>query len=164
MLFVLTLLGLVGLTLVGSAVPAAAHQRSLPLVAEPPASTAVVTPVVPVAEPPAAATIWLALVLTIVLGLAVATPRRTLVVALTLVLVVLALEAGVHSVHHLSDRQAAAQCAVASAATHVQGAEQPVAPDGAWIATPLGTVTAPDLDRPGSRPLRPDEGRAPPAA
>jgi uncharacterized membrane protein YphA (DoxX/SURF4 family) len=163
-LVALTVLALAGLALVGSVSPAAAHTRTVPPVVEPAQSVAAVAVAPPAAEPPTAATIWLAVVLVVLLGLAVAAPRRTLVVALALVLVVLALEAGVHSVHHLSDRQAGSHCAVASASVHVQGAEQPVAPDAVWIPTPLGAMTAPDVDRPGSRPLRPDEGRAPPAA
>ena len=163
-LIALTVLALVGLALAGSVAPASAHTRPVPLVEEPPPSVAAVAVTATPVEPPAPATIWLALVLTVLLGVAVVVPRRALVVTLALVLVVLAIETGVHSVHHLSDRQAASQCAVASASTHVPGAEQPVAPDGAWIATPIGALTTPDFDRSGSRTLRPDEGRAPPAA
>lgn len=163
-LVALSVLALVGLALVGPVSPASAHTRPMPLVDEPPATVAAVAVIATPVEPPAPATIWLALVLTVFLGVAVAAPRRALVVTLALVLVLLALETGVHSVHHLSDLQAASQCAVASASTHVQGTEQPVAPDGVWVATPIGAVTTPDFDRPGSRPLRPDEGRAPPAA
>jgi len=162
-LIALSVLALVGLALVGSVSPASAHTRPTPLVEEPPASVAAVAVGATPVEPPAPATIWLALVLTAFLGVAVAAPRRALVVTLSLVLVVLALETGVHSVHHLSDCQAASQCAVALVSTHLQGTEQPVAPDGVWAATPIGAMTTPDVDRPGSRPLRPDEGRAPPA-
>jgi hypothetical protein len=163
-LIALSVLALVGLAVIGSVSPASAHTRPIPLVEESPASIAAVAVTATPAEPPAPATIWLALVLTVFLGVAVAAPRRALVVTLALVLVALALETGVHSVHHLSDRQAASQCAVASVSTHVQGAEQPVVPDGVWVATPIGAMTMPDFDLPGSRPLRPDEGRAPPAA
>jgi hypothetical protein len=112
--------------------------------------------------PPAAVTIWLAAVLTLALGLGVVAPRRTLGLALVLVLGVLALETGVHSVHHLADRQAAAECAVASATAHVPGAPQPTTPDIAWLSTPLGSAPLPVADRPGSRSIRPNEGRAPP--
>lgn len=163
-LIALSVLALVGLALVGSASVASAHTRPMPLVEQPPAAIEAVVVAATLVEPPAPATIWLALVLTVFLGVAVAAPRRALVVTLALVLLVLALETGVHSVHHLSDLQAASQCAAASASTHVQGTEQPVAPDGVWVATPICAVTTPDFDRPGSRPLRPDEGRAPPAA
>jgi hypothetical protein len=163
-LIALAVLALVGLAVVGSVSPASAHTRPMPLVEEPPASVAAVAVAATSAEPPGPATIWLALVLTVFLGVAVAVPRRALVVTLALVLVVFVLETGVHSVHHLSDRQAASQCVVASASTHVQGTEQPDAPDGVSVATPIGAMPTPDFDRPGSRPLRPDEGRAPPAA
>jgi hypothetical protein len=162
-LITLSVLALVGLALVGSVSPASAHTRPMPLVEQPPAAVAVVAVAAPPVEPPAPATIWLALVLTVFLGVAVAAPRRALVGTLALVVVVLALETGVHSIHHLSDRQAASQCAIASASAHVQGTEQPVAPDGVRVATPIGAVATPDFDRPGGRPLRPDEGRAPPA-
>ena len=163
-LIALSVVALIGLALVGSVSPASAHTRPMLLVEESPPNVAAVAVAATPAEPPAPATIWLALVLTVFLGVAVAAPRRALGVTLALVFVVLALETGVHSVHHLSDRQAASQCAIASASTHVQGAEQPLAPDGVWVATPIGLVTTPDVDLPGSRPLRPDEGRAPPAA
>ncbi len=116
-LIALTVLALVGLALVGSVSSASAHTRPTPLVEEPSASIAAVAVAASPVEPPAPATIWLALV-----------------------------------------------CAVALVSTHLQGTEQPVAPDGVWSATPIGAMTTPDVDRPGSRPLRPDEGRAPPAA
>jgi hypothetical protein len=114
--------------------------------------------------PPAAASLGLTFVLTLVLGLGIVAPRRALVLALVLVLGVLAVETGVHSVHHLADRQAAAECAVAWATAHVPGATQPTAPDATWVPTPLGAVPLPTVDRPGRRSSRPGEGRAPPVA
>ena len=161
----LGILAVAGLLLVGSATAAWAHTPSeSPGVESAPAvvRTLVVTP--PVAVPPSPAILWLGLAVTVLLGLAVVAPRRVLVATLALALVVLAAETGVHSVHHLTDRHAAAQCAVASASAHLLGTEQPVAPDGAWIAPPTSIVVVVQSVRFGSRPLRPDEGRAPPAA
>jgi hypothetical protein len=91
--------------------------------------------------------------------------RRACVAGLALVLVVLALETGVHSVHHLADRQGAAECVVALATAQMHGtAEAPPADHGSWITGPVGAVQAPAPGRPGTRPLRPDEGRAPPTS
>jgi hypothetical protein len=116
------------------------------------------------AAPPAPATLALTVVLTLALGLGIVAPRRTLVVALLFVLGVLSVETGVHSVHHLADRQAAADCAVASATAHVHGVTQVTAPDAIWVATPIGLAPLLAVDRLARRPGRPDAGRAPPAA
>jgi hypothetical protein len=103
--------------------------------------------------------------LAVALGGALIARRRGLVGALALGLVVLAVETGVHSVHHLADQQAAAECTVALASGNVHGtAEAPPATHAMWICVRVGVVVALALERPGARPLRPDEGRAPPAA
>jgi hypothetical protein len=166
-----TILIIVGLMLMGVASSAWAHNRPAPLAEGPgpsldaPEPAAPPTPLPSVApEPPAAATGWLALVLTLALSVGVVAPRRALALALVLVLGVLAVETGVHSVHHLADRQAASECAVASVSAHVHGAAQASAPDVTWVPTPIGTAPPLAVDRPGSRSIRPDEGRAPPAA
>src|SRR5262245_51672398 len=104
-----------------------------------------------------------AVLLTLLLAATVA-PRRVLIAALVLVLAIIAVEASVHSVHHLADQRAAAHCAVAAVSAHVQGATEPVAVDAVWLPTPIGAVVAVESDEPGSRSLRPDEGRAPPSA
>jgi hypothetical protein len=103
------------------------------------------------------------------LGLALAAlallRRHACVAGLALVLVVLALETGVHSVHHLADQQGAAECVVALATAQVHGTvEAPPEDHGSWITVAVGAVPMPAPERPGARPLRPDEGRAPPAA
>ena len=165
--------------LLGSATTALAHVRSAPAtprVAQEsiPAVTSSVTaspaPDIapggatirsgPIPAPSSTARLWAALVLALLAGVTLLAPRRVLV----LVLAVIAVEEGVHSVHHLADQRAASHCAVAAASAHVQGAAEPLAVPEVWIPTPIATVVASEPDRPGSRPLRPDEGRAPPTA
>jgi hypothetical protein len=170
MLAVPTILAIVGLLLLGTVTSASAHVRQVSL-AEAPGpivdapEPAVAPPVRPDAPaPPAPGTLALAVVLTLVLGLGIVAPRRTLVVALVLVAGVLAVETGLHSVHHLADRQAAADCAVASATAHVHGVTPLAAPDITWVPTPIGLAPLLAVEHPGSRPSRPDAGRAPPAA
>ena len=102
--------------------------------------------------------------LAVTLGMALTARRRVLVAVLALVLLVLAVETGVHAVHHLTDQRGAADCVVAMASANVQGtAASPPPACALWIPDPVGTVVAPAPERPGARPLRPDEGRAPPA-
>jgi hypothetical protein len=118
----------------------------------------------PIPAPSSTAPVWAALLLPLLVGVTLVAPRRVLIEALVLVLAVIAVEEGVHSVHHLADQRAASHCAVAAASAHVQGAAEPVPVPVVWTPTPIATVVASDPDRPGSRPLRPDEGRAPPSA
>ena len=156
----------VGLGLAVSATPAGAHSRPAP----PPPAADVVTsdPLVgpgaaPVPALPAAAPLAPALALGAGLAMALVLRRRAVVTALALVLVVLAVETGVHSVHHLADQEGGAECVVALATAQVHGtAEPPPADHHLWIAVPGGTVGLSPPERPGARPLRPDEGRAPP--
>jgi hypothetical protein len=167
-LVLLTLLAVVGVLLTGVTTPAWAHDRPASMVDAPPipvpAPPAVSAADGPVSQPPSAATIWLVMVLTAALGLVIVQPRRALVLTLALIVGALAVEASVHSVHHLADRQAAAECTIAAVSANVHGAEHPSTPDGAWVATPLDVRPAVDVDCPGRRSIRPDEGRAPPAA
>jgi len=169
--------------LLGSATTALAHVRSVP--ATPPVAqesapavtssvTASPAPDIapggatirsgPILAQSSTAPLWAALLLALLAGVTLLAPRRVLIVALVLVLAVIAVEEGVHSVHHLADQRAASHCAVAAASAHVQGAAEPIAVPEVWIPTPIATVVASEPDRPGSRPLRPDEGRAPPSA
>ena len=93
-------------------------------------------------------------------------PRRgkdAALVSLALVVFLLGLESAIHSVHHLSDPQAAASCATFSASQHVPGAGGEPSHVGAptWTTRP-----APALRAEPTRPLqafRSHEGRAPPA-
>ncbi len=166
----------IGLALAASATPVWAHPRAV----APAAAVGTAPPAAPVtlpapAAPPAPAGPAPAAqpmgplapfaALAIALGVALAAPRRTLVAALALVLVVLGVETGVHSVHHLADQRGAAECVVAIASANVHGtAASPPATQALWAPSPVGSIVAPAPERPGARPLRPDEGRAPPAA
>jgi hypothetical protein len=92
----------------------------------------------------------------------VARRRRTLAIACTALLLLLAFESGVHSVHHLAD-QPDSQCVVASASAHTGG----VAVDTIAFGPPAETLTAIAVTlaaSPTSRPAAPDLGRAPPIA
>jgi len=117
-----------------------------------------------VAAPAASALpVALALALATALVLARRRLRPALVAGLTLVLALFALEQAVHSVHHLDDPHAATRCAVASVGTQL---------DGTTVEAPaveIGTVSGEyrahaEAVAPAARPLRPDAGRAPPAA
>jgi hypothetical protein len=89
-------------------------------------------------------------------------PRATAAVVLAL-LAMFAAESSLHSVHHLGDPRGAEQCLVLSFSQHLS-ADCPFP-----HATPLlvrargGTVVLARAARPVVFPLRPDQGRAPPA-
>ena len=89
--------------------------------------------------------------------------RRAIAVALSLVLTVFTVETAVHSVHHLADPQAGADCSVLSGSQHL-----------AWSGADLVATDAPPLDVTTAVPVRsddgpwwqlhrPSQGRAPPA-
>jgi hypothetical protein len=143
-------------------------EATAPVVAAPgaavvPSAGAPVMKVAPVVTAPGVS-VWPLLAVVSVLALGLLAPRRVLATALILVFAVLAVETGVHSVHHLSDQQAASQCVVAVAAANVQGMAEPIATAAPEVLTRVGTVVVSEFERPGARPLRPDEGRAPPSA
>jgi hypothetical protein len=105
------------------------------------------------------------LVLAIALAAGVAVRRRGLVAGLGLLVAVLAVESSVHSVHHVGDAEAAADCVVAVVSAQVSGTlAEPFAVDDPCLAIPTGTVQAVATVHPDARPRRPDAGRAPPAA
>ena len=92
----------------------------------------------------------------------IARRRRTLAIACMALLLLLAFESGVHSVHHLAD-QPDSQCVVASASAHTGG----IAVDTIAFGPPAETLTAIAVmltASPTSRPAAPDLGRAPPIA
>jgi hypothetical protein len=88
---------------------------------------------------------------------------RAIAVALSLALTVFAFEAAVHSVHHLADPEAGADCPVLSGSQNLAwGAADPVGTD----RPPLDVSTAPPVrraDGPRWQLHRPSQGRAPPA-
>jgi hypothetical protein len=167
-LVALAILAFGAVLLLGSTTPAWAHPRPVPVLDASPgpidAPAAADAALVGGAQPSGASPLALTLVLASALAAAFVQPRRTLVVVVAALLGVLAVESGVHSVHHLGDHEAAEGCAIASVSGQIHGAEQPGAPDGACIVSVSTLASVPDVDRPGRRPLRPDEGRAPPAA
>ena len=86
--------------------------------------------------------------------------RRAVALACMALLLVVAFESGVHSVHHLTDAPDS-HCVVASASTHIGGlgvatvaVDRPAETITAVAVTPAGAPTA--------RPAAPDRGRAPP--
>lgn len=89
--------------------------------------------------------------------------RRVLALALVLFLVSFAFEIGLHSVHHGADPRQIAACAAAAASAHLTGI--PVACDVAIEVILPAVAATPELDpsRSPMSPLRPDQGRAPPA-
>ena len=159
-------LALVAVALVGLLVPVLAHAHSgglgvAPAPAAPlqlPAGTLRAAP--PVAPP-------FALLLGVAAGalLALAArvrPRRALVLALTVLLVVFAVEAGVHSVHHLGDRTVSA-CAIAAAVGHLAVCLDEGSPVVAAPLAAVGAVTDERSVAPAAPGLGPDLARAPPA-
>ena len=88
---------------------------------------------------------------------------RAVALALSLLLTVFAVEAAVHSVHHLADRAAAADCSVLASSQHLAwGAADPVDTG----RSPLDVTTVPLVrsdDAPRGPLHRPVQGRAPPA-
>jgi hypothetical protein len=112
---------------------------------------------------PAHAPLWPSAMLAAAVLLVVATPRRALAMALLLILAVFAAETAVHSVHHLTDQQPS-RCVAASASAHVHGTA--LDPPAELLLCPparAGAVVTIASAFPGSRSLRPDEGRAPPS-
>jgi len=154
--------------------PAEAHRRLAP------ATVAVETTAaldVALAAPPAEALgrlVWTAgpspvdAPVLVVVALAVAgvlasrRPRRAAALVMVLALAVFSVEAGVHSVHHLGDRERSEHCAVAVAAQHLSGDLTDGVPlDGpALVASTADVVVV--AESPSSRAVSPHQGRAPP--
>jgi len=111
---------------------------------------------------------WLGFVLLAAAGLGLAvrgrSGRRAVLAGLALLVAVFGVETAVHSVHHLSDPQAAASCALFGAFHHAPGAGAALPDAGAPDRTGEPSRA---IDREQSRPLqalRLHEGRAPPAS
>lgn len=91
-------------------------------------------------------------------------PRGAAALVLVLALAVLAFEGGLHSVHHGGDPAQAQACAVAAASAHLAGIAVDTDP-GPDLALPVVAVVPRCTElAPRSLTLRPDQGRAPPAA
>jgi hypothetical protein len=109
------------------------------------------------------------LLVTLIVGLglvaAAITRRRQLALVLALVplLTLLTVETALHSVHHLGDPQAEASCVVAGASTHLGGVTIAPVDLGQPVASPeRHSDRGPAWPVP-FQPVRPREGRAPPA-
>ena len=103
---------------------------------------------------------WTLLVAGALLAVVIARPRRVVAVLSVAVLLLIAFEAGLHSVHHIGDRESST-CVVASASAQTGGVtitgiafERPVE-----VGTPVVVGTASPAI---SRFAAPDLGRAPP--
>ena len=91
-------------------------------------------------------------------------PRRTVALALVLLLAVFAFDDGLHSVHHGMDQARASSCPVAAAATHLHAT--PV--DGVAPCDVILPVVALTVETSPSDPIAllasPEQGRAPPCS
>ena len=96
------------------------------------------------------------------LGATAGRGRQAVVLSLGLLVGSFGLESAIHSVHHLSDPQAAATCAVFSASQHAPGtcAATPDAGAPTWTAQPSATFDAEPIR--SLQAFRAHEGRAPP--
>jgi hypothetical protein len=164
----LTALSLLALAILAGSAPAQAHGPTAPILDlhhHPIAHSS------GVALPPAVLLTGLLLVIGLALLAGLVAWRRTgrrargraVALALSLLLTVFAVEAAVHSVHHLADRAAAADCSVLASSQHLAwGAADPVD-----TGRPPLDVTAALLVRSDDAPRgslhRPVQGRAPPA-
>jgi hypothetical protein len=146
-----------------AAAPAWAHVSTTPVI-EPPA-LATFGPETLSAGTPAAPQLWLALAGAALVAAALARRRRPLAVALALLLALVAFEAGLHSVHHMTDKVADGnQCVVAAASSHVGGLSVTAVAIHQPGDAPKFAAPAPSVLRISSRFAAPDLGRAPPAA
>ena len=159
-----------GLLILAGAVlpgPAEAHLGRSTVAAAPPSIVLELIPAAPTvlrAQPGGVHIPWLlaGLAAGLLLALTRLRPRRGLVVLLVVLLGVLAVENGVHSVHHLGERQVA-PCVVAAAAGHLVAVL-----DGGTPALPAPvTLSRSSVEDVASGPLSlrlgPDPARAPPA-
>ena len=92
----------------------------------------------------------------------IARRRRAVAGACLTLLLLVAFESGIHSVHHLTD-QPDGQCVVASATAHVGGIAVAIVAFGR-PAEAMTAVAVTPSDSPSVRPAAPDLGRAPPLA
>lgn len=113
------------------------------------------------AAAPGTTGLWAVLVAAALAAVAIARRRRAVALASVAVLMLIAFESGLHSVHHISD-QGEASCVVASASAQT-GA---LTVERIAAERPLEVATAAVVHRATPTPARsaaPDLGRAPPA-
>ena len=169
----LTLAALLAIALLAGSTGAWAHPVVVEVVtveAEPSTAaeptTAAAPPVLVAPVDTRATTMPVALVLSLALAVAggAAAPRRALALTLVLVLSVLALEPGIHSVHHLGDLQAASQCESPRSRRTCTAPLPQAPPRGRGCPRPSAPCLASEFGQPRRPSIRPDEGRAPPTA
>lgn len=173
----LLVIALTALVVLGSSVAAWAHGGpSAPRLHdasasrdELPASTAAYDDALPSSLPAATSTSpdlpWQVLLATLV-GVAVGMDRRrrrVLAVALVLLLATFACEVGLHSLHHGADARQIADCAAAAASAHLSATPVACVVAVEVILPAAATTTKIDPSPSSMSPLRPDQGRAPPA-
>jgi hypothetical protein len=147
--------------LLATCVPAQAHESitdTLAPLALPPS----LGPEALIAAGPALDSVWLAAVAAVIIAVALARHRRAFAVACASLLLLVAFEAGLHSVHHLTDKPES-QCVIASASAHAGAltVDRVTFERPAEAAAPLSVTLA---TRASVRPAAPDLGRAPPIA
>jgi len=164
----LTALSLLALAILAGSAPALAHGPTAPVLDlhhHPIAHSS------RVALPPAVLLTGLLLVIGLALLAGLVAWRRTgrrargraVALALSLLLTVFAVEAAVHSVHHLADRAAAADCSVLASSQHLAwGAADPVDTGRPPLDVSAALLVRSD-DAPRGSLHRPVQGRAPPA-
>ena len=90
-------------------------------------------------------------------------PRWLAASALAVLLMIVAFESSVHAVHHLGDPDGGARCAVASITSQLSGTPDLPDFDQSDLNAATGRVVVAARLSPGSRPLSPQWGRAPPS-
>lgn len=151
---------LAALAVLVSVAPAAAHPVSSVAAPVEPTPSAPSTPPPPSLESIAPWVVAGALLLAATV--ACRRPRRLLVVALVLLLTVFAFENALHSVHHGFDAKPYDECTIAAASAHLSAVSVDGVVETSVVLALAGRTAEPDLSLPSSRPLGPDQGRAPP--
>jgi hypothetical protein len=157
---------LAAVSLLSAAAPAAAHPGlagALTPVASAAARIDVIEPVLTAAPASPSVPWYLPIALILIVGAAWLRPRRTMALALVLLLGVFAFENGLHSVHHGFDAKQSRECAIAAASAHLAVVEADCATDAVSI---LLVAERPADSVPAAAPSRvpsPAQGRAPPA-
>lgn len=89
-------------------------------------------------------------------------PRRTIALALVLLLAIFTFEDAVHSVHHGFDQAQASSCTVAAVGAQLSATAVDGADPCEVILAIVALATSPSITDPITRSASPDRGRAPP--
>lgn len=145
------------LAVLGLSAPAMAHMKTEPtLISVTPSSIETIAAAAPSTDGLATVVVAVAVAMALI-----ARRRRAVAIACMALLLVVAFESGVHSVHHLGDKPDR-QCVIASASAHTGAlaVDKIVFERPAEVMTVIALTTA----SPITRPAAPDLGRAPPSA